>query len=83
MTLKLTFLNDENHSSDFFGNIFTTVEGRPMKGETLVSVTGEEYEVKKIILSTIELHTPGRPIDDTLVEYQLKKIGKTKKSIKK
>lgn len=83
MRLKLTFLNDEPHSSDFFGNIFVKVEERPFKGETLVSVSGEEYEVKKIIFSTITVQTPGLPQDETLVEYQLKKLRKTKKRIKK
>lgn len=83
MTLKLTFLNDVEHSRDFFGNIFVEVMERPMKGETLVSVTGEEYEVKKIIFSTIKVQTPGCHKDETLVEYQLKKLRKSKKRLKK
>ena len=83
MRLKLTFLNDEEHSRDFFGHIFVNVLERPMKGETLVSVTGEEYEVKKVIFSSIEIQTPELPKDETLVEYQLRKLRKTKKRNKK
>ena len=77
MFLKLTFLNDIKHDSDFFGKIFSgRVEGRPMRGETLVSTSGEKYLVKDIIVTTEEVEWANKKEEGVIFNYQLEKLEK-------
>lgn len=76
MYLKITYLNGEKHDPDFFGSIFTTNSAleRPMRGETLVAITGERYFVKEVIVETQEVKTPGIPKKASVWNYRLEKI---------
>lgn len=77
MYLKLSFLNDEQHKPEFFGKIFSgSCLARPMKGETLVSITGEKYFVKDIFVSTVEIEQSDQKNDVVVYEYQLEKLEK-------
>ena len=77
MFLKLTFLNDVKHDSDFFGKIFSgPVVGRPMRGETLVSTSGEKYLVKDIIVTSEEVEWNKKKEDAVIYNYQLEKLEK-------
>ena len=62
MILRLTYLNDEYHQPEFFGQIFATNKAaeRPNKGETLITVTNEKYLVKDILVKTEEIEWCGK-----------------------
>lgn len=53
MVCKLTFTNDENHDTRFFGEIFKNPLVRPQRGDTIISETGVSYEVKQVLVSSI------------------------------
>jgi len=76
MFLRLTFLNDEKHDYDFFGEIFSSTKAseRPLRGETLISTTNEKYLVKDILVKTEEIEWGGRKENGNVWDYQLEKI---------